>query len=505
MFYHTYHIISFLAINNNPFEYWITNDDPAYNDAMKKVSEFIETPGAYDVPIGDVISDAMVNQLLQKMTAIGWSGVNETRAMWQNDYKKRKIISEFIKDGLIGKKRLTSMPDRITNTINTISDGTIMRPTVINCFSGDLSSLDAWWNEWESFFFNKKITIAKKGVPSETKIYQMVQKISKSKYPSITIEEEAISVPLQTLCLAIFDGILVHMMNHVGPQTWQPLRADICAKLNTRKNLRTTQILENSYADSDIIFLQEVAGNFASIVKTTSLSTEFDVYQPSKVDGERDQISFIFLRKGKYTDVKEVTKEVTEVLAKNSNTSSKPPVADGDLLVLLGYDTELKSKFIFASFHGDTNGLATIPIVTAVRDYATFNHPDCKLLFGLDANTYDTPDADQQGVTDFAKFYTSVKLNSCYGPNPNPKNFTTFHARTHLQPQLNKAVRLEDRDIKGDKNPKDFILFFDSDFNVLSTVKDNTGRRVYIENMVFPTLDFPSDHGVTSTVLTVKK
>ena len=221
----------FSAINNNPFEYWITNDDPTYNDAMKKVSEFIETPGAYDVPIGNVITDTMVNQLLQKMTTVGWSGVNETRAMWQNDYRNRKIISEFIKDGLIGKKRLTSMPDRITNTINTVSDGAVMRPTVINCFSGDLSSLDAWWREWESFFFNKKITVSKKGVPTETKIYQMVQKIYKSKYPSITTEEEAISVPLQTLCLAIFDGILVHMMNHVGPKTWQPLRADICAKL----------------------------------------------------------------------------------------------------------------------------------------------------------------------------------------------------------------------------------------------------------------------------------
>ena len=60
---------------------------------------------------------------------------------------------------------------------------------------------------------------------------------------------------------------------------------------------------------------------------------------------------------------------------------------------------------------------------------------------------------------------------------------------------------MEDKDKKGDKNPKDFILFFDSDFQVISTTKDNTGRREYIENMVFPTLSFPSDHGITSTVL----
>jgi hypothetical protein len=70
-----------------------------------------------------------------------------------------------------------------------------------------------------------------------------------------------------------------------------------------------------------------------------------------------------------------------------------------------------------------------------------------------------------------------------------------------LQPQLNKAVSLEEKDIKGDKNPKDFVLFFAADFAVSQTVKDNTGSREYIEGMVFPTLKFPSDHGITATVL----
>ena len=64
-------------------------------------------------------------------------------------------------------------------------------------------------------------------------------------------------------------------------------------------------------------------------------------------------------------------------------------------------------------------------------------------------------------------------------------------------------MKFEEKDVKGDKNPKDFVLFYDRDFRVLSTVKDNTGIRKYIENMVFPTLSFPSDHGITSTVLEV--
>ena len=53
-----------------------------------------------------------------------------------------------------------------------------------------------------------------------------------------------------------------------------------------------------------------------------------------------------------------------------------------------------------------------------------------------------------------AQFYVGRGLNSCYGPTPNPRNYTTFHARTYLQPQLNKAIRFAEKDVKGDKNPK---------------------------------------------------
>lgn len=43
------------AINNNPFEYWITHDDPAYNKLMEDVSAFIQNPGDKDVPVHKVL------------------------------------------------------------------------------------------------------------------------------------------------------------------------------------------------------------------------------------------------------------------------------------------------------------------------------------------------------------------------------------------------------------------------------------------------------------------
>ena len=55
---------------------------------------------------------------------------------------------------------------------------------------------------------------------------------------------------------------------------------------------------------------------------------------------------------------------------------------------------------------------------------------------------------------------------------------------------------------KGDKNPKDFIVFTCSDFTCArGCVKDNTGEVRFEEGIVFPTLRFPSDHAVISASL----
>ncbi len=508
------------AINNNPFEYWVTNDDPAYNELMKSVSDRIVSPSAKeDILVGEVFTQDMFDELAQKMKSAGWQGVDETALRFQHDLSRRRIYSGFLTDPVLGKKRLISMTDRVTNTIQTADGGVATRPTVINCYpDSDLGSVSTWWPRWIGFMFDEKISVAARSkaaaapasgaesstdmpAPMSKLVANMLQPIKRSKYPDITAEEEKISVPLQTACAAIFDAILVDMMNKIAPKKWQPLRQDLCNNLNRNKLSRTAEILESSYSRTDVVFLQEVALSFKEKMNTRALGKRlFDVYGPEIFDADRDQNSFILLQKGKFTDVADVTASVMKLLHAAS-ASIPAPVSVGDLIVLSATQKITGRKYLFASFHGDTNGLATIPVLDAVHSVAKRSYADHKLLFGMDANTYSNPDADQQGVESFASHYSSVGLNSCWGKKPNPINFTTFHARTHLQSQLNKAVSLEEKGKKGDKNPKDFIVFQDKDFVLLHTSKDNTGVRRYIENMVFPTLDFPSDHGITSTIL----
>ena len=138
------------AINNNPFEYWITmKGHPAYNKMMVDVENFIENPGSEDVAVNKVFTDVMYDSLEKHMGAAGFKDLPKVREFWENDFKSRPIITGFMKDKSLGSKRLTSMPDRYTNTINVVgSSDPVCRPTVINMYEGDLSTLDLWWEQW---------------------------------------------------------------------------------------------------------------------------------------------------------------------------------------------------------------------------------------------------------------------------------------------------------------------------------------------------------------------
>jgi len=473
------------AINNNPFEYWIHSEDESYNKLMADVQAFISEPGDKDVRVKEVFTDAMWDELKEKMKGAGWAGVDDVDDLWQDDYRRRKIVSGFLKDAELGSKRLASMPDRVTNTIRSV-DGKKMRPTVINCYEQEFSSLQDWWTQWKTFIFETEVN----GKP----VYGLLQPIKRSKYPAITMAEEAVSLPLQTLAGAIFDAILVHMMQDVASDTWQPLRTQLCEALNRKKDSRTLDILDQKYSDADIVFVQEAASSFVEAAKAHALGERYSIIAPASLDPKRDQNSLVLVKKG-FGSFEEI-----DVLSSLSDA----PVAAGDLLVVQN------DEYVLASFHGDTNGLATIPITDAVLGKVG----DKTLIFGLDANTYEAKRDGYQNAEEYQAHIVEKGLASQRGSTKDmdPKLYTTFNARTYLQPQLNKAVSYEERftNVNVDRNPKDFVLFSTS-LELVSTSRDNTaktssssGEPKYDNEKMFPTLKFPSDHAITKVVLKAK-
>ena len=93
------------AINNNPFEYYISTDMLQYNDLMNNISHIIQTPSDdIDIPINQIFSNNMFIELLEKINT--FPEISKTSSLlpdlWQSDYSERKCISGFIKDNLIG-------------------------------------------------------------------------------------------------------------------------------------------------------------------------------------------------------------------------------------------------------------------------------------------------------------------------------------------------------------------------------------------------------------------
>lgn len=271
----------------------------------------------------------------------------------------------------------------------------------------------------------------------------------------------------------------------------------MCDALNRHKDERTLSILADTYADGDVIFIQEAAGMFTRKAAATQLGLRYIILKSASLDGKRDQNSVLMLRRSLFDEalVKEYTNEVMKTFE-----GKKVPIANGDLLVMTAEDS-MRHKYIFASFHGDTNGLATLPVFAAVDQFAR-TKPDHTLIFGLDANTHEHfQPGVTQGMLEFVEDFSSKGYLSCWGDHPDPTSHTTFNARTFLQAQLQKAAKENEKVSKGDKNPKDFIIFPQAAYKPLSVSKDNTGHRKYIEDMVFPTLEFPSDHGIVSSTL----
>lgn len=235
--------------------------------------------------------------------------------------------------------------------------------------------------------------------------------------------------------------------------------------------------------------------------KKRALGDKFWIVASDEMDPVRDQNSVILLNRETFP--KGPKGEITSLVENSFEKGAEVPIAKGDILAITAKD-RYDTRFVIASFHGDTNGLASKPVLSAIMKAMSSNPKlaKSKLLFGLDANTYAKPKpGKQQDVRDWGEHYISHGLTSSWGDIPSGSDYTTFNSRTYLQPQLNKACSKSDKRSNGDVNPKDFILFGKGDFKVKQTWKDNTGEKKYLEDSAFPTLKFPSDHGIVATIL----
>ena len=494
------------AINDNPFEYYMDSPDPAYAAMLSAVERHLDKPGTRECTLGECVPKGFVQALDARMRARTWPGTDAVRNLWETRLRHQRIVSDFLKDAELGRKRLISMPGRMTNTVDTAA-GPVYRPSVISPYAGRaLASKAAWGRAWLRFLFDAD---PHTGSPPHC---TRLQRIPRAKYPALTAEEEAISLPLQTLYLALFDCVLVHLLDVCAPTTWRPLRRRIVRACMQQKAKRTLALLRTRHCDQDVVCLQEVAASFVALLRADArLSKQYACIAPAALDAKRDQNSVVLLSRRRFDPA--TVAECTEHVLKQLSLSDRAKVQAGDLVAVTVVERDTGRRYLIASFHGDTNGLATVPVVRALCTTRTRHSPKAHVLvLGLDANSHDCPATPSTRgkylrAPDLHRTYTALGLTSCWGGRPKwSACYTTGTARTCLQPQLNKSVRRRDVHKTGTAGsafqPKDFILVSADAYTAqpATTAKDNTGKGAYREGSLFPTVTFPSDHAIlTST------
>jgi len=321
------------------------------------------------------------------------------------------------------------------------------------------------------------------------------------------------SMPLQTLYLAVFDMIMFRIVHEAMPEgKWFELKRQI-VEARSNKIARTIEILSSKhYSQVDVICVCEASTAFKNAAEEV-LEKDFLIPTPELMDKARDQNSMMLLRKSIFDikKLKDITGEVMPFLPAESTTPSsskkkKSAIATGDLFVL--HAETAMGPFVLATFHGDTQGLSSIGMLTALYKILEERYSHCQLVVGMDANCYfDAKNGARLGVQDFGKWLADHGWQSCFGTTPDTAKVTTCTARTFLQPQMNKVNLASKRATNGDVNPKDHILFLNPDVHtrgcrlVCEAGRDNTGSGDFKSDVTFPTLMFPSDHAIICAVL----
>ena len=252
------------------------------------------------------------------------------------------------------------------------------------------------------------------------------------------------------------------------------------------------------------------------------LGTSHHVLPPAKLDSARDQNSVVLLKKSTFPDTAaggagsgaflEVSDDVRATLGGDAG------VMDGDIMAVRAADATGR-PYVLATFHGDTEGLQSPVVLEAL--HATVGRMDgaLSLLFGLDANVYEQPSTGKKPHLHYLEWVAKYEASGSR-PTGGPRTAarmrkgsgfdpvacrTTFNARTFLQPQLQKAVRLDDFKAEGDCNPRTTCSSRPATSRRRPRASTTRARGAYpaarYAETPIPSLVWPSDHMAVLTTL----
>ena len=290
---------------------------------MADVQAFISEPGDKDVRVKEVFTDAMWDELKENE---GCRLVKADDGRPWHDYRRRKIVS--LPEGRRTRlQKAASMPDRATNTIRRRREEDAPHRQLLRA---GFSSLQDWWTQWKTIF--------------ETEVKHVYVSYNRPSAPSIPPSPWP-KKPCRCPCRRWPAPSSTYISAHdAGCRTMATPQNAALRGSESEEGPRTLDILDQVIRRW-IVFVQEAASSFVEAAKRWAAG---HYHRAGVPDPKRDQARWCSSAGfGSF-------EEVDVLFAKYA------PVAAGYLLVVQN------DEYVLASFHGDTNGLATIPITDAV-------------------------------------------------------------------------------------------------------------------------------------------
>jgi hypothetical protein len=202
----------------------------------------------------------------------------------------------------------------------------------------------------------------------------------------------------------------VHIANTAAPTIWEGIRSTLCHALIHGKDDRVCDIIANAHSDKAVFFLQEASASFVrAATQHPALSQRYALLLPDDFDGTRDQNSVILL--DRFLFCADGAADVTQPVLQHVGGDF---LAAGDLFTTSVRDAA-GTPWLLASFHGDSNGLSTQPVLAGLHRACRALFPAHRLLAGIDANTSSHPhDRFHQGVDGFRRFLAAHGMVSSW-------------------------------------------------------------------------------------------
>ena len=140
------------------------------------------------------------------------------------------------------------------------------------------------------------------------------------------------------------------------------------------------------------------------------------VLRPSQVDAKRSQMSVILASRARFDPA--TARDVS------ADALAAPGCEAVDRADLCVYDVADRGgrPFLLASFHGDSDGRATLPVLAAVHRLARTRFPRHALVMGLDANTAAGGGGGALDVGRFCAALADAGMGSCWRGQVRPPN-----------------------------------------------------------------------------------